>query len=163
MWRSVAKLRYVAYLVVIVAAAVQFGGSAAGTGARNEARARKGPYVRFFGMTAQRRRAWAEVTHKHVHSISIDVGLRCASGTSATSHLMFVDRGPHGLRFHGRRFKTSWTAGGLTARVDGGLDNRGGLLVHGTVSVSGRFGGSACRSGILRWAASSAPLVKLSS
>jgi hypothetical protein len=160
MWRLVAKLRYVAYLVAVVAAAIHFGGSATGT--TKSAGSEKSPYVRFFGMTAQRGKAWAEVTHGHVHTVNLDVRLRCKSGIYATSHMIFVDRGPHGLRFHGSSFKTAWTKDGLTARVRGGIATRD-RVVHGTVSVTGRFAGSTCRSGIVRWGASSAPLVKLSS
>jgi hypothetical protein len=163
MWRLVAKLRYAAYLVAVVAAALHFGGSASGTsGKGGAAQSAKSPYVRFFGMTAQRGKAWAEVRHGHVHTVNLDVRLRCQSGIYATSHMIFVDRGPHGLRFHGSNFKTAWTKDGLTARVRGGIATRD-RVVHGTVSVSGRFGGSTCSSGVVRFGASSAPLVKLSS
>ncbi|MEA2375150.1 MAG: hypothetical protein QOD53_1613 [Thermoleophilaceae bacterium] len=160
MWKVVSKLRYAVYAVAIVAAAVHFGGSATGT--TNSAKAEKSPYVRFYGMTAQRGKAWAEVSGHRVHSLNLDVRLRCRSGITATSHMIFVDRGPHGLRIHRDSFKTAWAKDGLTARVRGGLDVRQ-RVVHGTVSVSGRFAGSACRSGTVRFGASSAPLVRLAS
>ena len=160
MWRVVSKLRYAVYAVAIVAAAVHFGGSAKGK--TEPAKGEKSPYVRFYGMTAQRGKAWAEVTGNRVHSVNIDVRLRCRSGITATSHMIFVDRGPHGLRIHRDSFKTAWTKDGLTARVSGGVDVPK-RVVHGTLSVSGRSPGSTCRSGPVRFGASSAPLVRLAS
>ncbi|HEX8075264.1 MAG TPA: hypothetical protein VF545_09810 [Thermoleophilaceae bacterium] len=161
MWRVFSKLRFVVYLVVVVVAAMHFGGARDGT-SRAGAQGDRSPYKRFYGMTAQRGKAWAEVANGRIHSLNLDVHLRCARGISATSRLLFADRGPHGLRRHGNRFKSSWTKDGLTARVKGRLVNRGGPLVQGKISVSGRFANAACRSGTVRWSASPAPLVKLS-
>lgn len=160
MWRVVSKLRYAAYLALIVGAAIHFAGPDKGDadGAKDE----KTPYARFFGVTAQRGKAWAEVSGGRVHSVNLDVRLRCKSGITATSHMIFVDRGPHGLRIHGSSFKTAWTKDGLTARVKGGVDTRQ-RVVHGTVSVSGRFADSSCRSGLVRFGASSAPLIRIPS
>lgn len=158
MWRVLSKLRYAAYLALIVGAAIHFAGpdSDSAKGSKEQ----RTPYVRYFGMTAQRGKAWAEVSGSRVHSVNLDVHLRCTRGPGALSHMIFVDRGPHGLRVHGTSFKTAWTKDGLTARVRGGI-NRAQRVVHGTVSVKGRFAGSSCRSGQVRFGASSAPLVRL--